>query len=193
MTFTQRQPPASLVQQKGAALLVSLVILLVLTVLALSSMQGTSLQEKMVSSQRDAQMALKGAEAALDAAEGELSGGTLPTWDKDKGFYSETEAVPTNVLDPNTWAGTGTHEVKLKKGDKDKRLESLAQVPRYFIKATEATGSAPSGGFGVGTGGVGDGVQQSGLNGKVYRVVAFSSGASGQAARAVEAYIIRNQ
>lgn len=193
--FTLTRSPAS---QSGAALLVSLVILLVLTLLALSSMQGTTTQEKMVSSQRDAQIALEGAEAALLAAEAELRGGTVPTFQASNGLYDETTPPPDAVLDPQTWLapsggghGNGTRAAPMPKDDSGQDL--LAEAPRYFIKATPATGSAPSAGFGLGAGGVGDGVQVSGSNGKVYRVVAFSSGASGQAARAVEAYVIRAQ
>src|SRR5690554_5700499 len=184
--------------QSGAALLVSLVILLVLTVLALSSMQGTTTQEKMVSSQRDAQIALEGAEAALVAAETELSGGTVPTFQASNGLYDETILPPSAVLDPQTWVappggghGNGTRAAPMPQDNSGQPL--LAEAPRYFIKATPATGSAPSACFGLGAGGVGYGVQVSDSNGKVYRVVAFSSGASGQAARAVEAYIIRAQ
>lgn len=193
--LTLTRSPAS---QSGAALLVSLVILLVLTLLALSSMQGTTTQEKMVSSQRDAQIALEGAEAALVAAEAELRGGTVPTFLASNGLYDETTLPPDAVLDPQTWLapsggghGNGTRAAPMPKDDSGQDL--LAEAPRYFIKATPATGSAPTAGFGLGAGGVGDGVQVSDSNGKVYRVVAFSSGASGQAARAVEAYVIRAQ
>ncbi|WP_298453534.1 PilX N-terminal domain-containing pilus assembly protein [uncultured Marinobacter sp.] len=189
---------SSPVHQSGAALLISLVILLVLTTLALSSMQGTSTQEKMVSSQRDAQVALDGAEAALLAAEAELRGGTLPTFDTSEGLYDETDTQPAAVLAPGTWAaptggghGNGTRQAPMPEDSSGDDL--LAEAPRYFIKATPATGSASSSGFGLGAGRVGDGVASSSSSGKVYRVVAFSSGASGQAARAVEAYVIRAQ
>lgn len=151
--------------QQGAALLVSLVILLVLTVLALSSMQGTSTQERMVSAQRDAQIALEGAEAALLAAEAELSGGTLPTFAASAGLYDETTAAPTDLLNPQTWEapsgggnGNGTREAPMPQVD---GVDLLADPPRYFIKETPATGSTTSSGFGLGTGGVADGVQQS--------------------------------
>lgn len=189
---------SSPVRQSGAALLVSLIILLVLTMLALSSMQGTSTQEKMVSSQRDAQIALEGAEAALLAAEAVLRGGTLPTFETAKGLYAESDNPPAAVLTPGTWAapsggghGNGTREAPMPQDDSGADL--LAEAPRYFIKATPATGSASSSGFGLGTGRIDDGVQVSSSNGKVYRVVAFSRGASGQAARAIEAYVIRAQ
>jgi len=184
-------------QQRGAALLVSLVILLVLTVLALSSMQGTSTQERMVSAQRDAQIALEGAEAALLAAEAELSGGTIPTFSASEGLYDETTAAPTDLLNPQTWAapsgggnGNGTRQAPMPQVDD---VNMLAEPPRYFIKETPATGSTTNSGFGLGTGGVADGVQQPTSSGRVFRVVAYSSGASGEAGRAVEAYVIRNQ
>lgn len=191
-------------RQQGAALLVSLVILLVLTVLALSSMQGTTLQERMVSSQRDAQIALEGAEFALQAAEAELAGPTLPTFENSKGLYQEDDDLPAKlqtlqgILDPESWkssesggSGNGTREID-DKSLCDGGADALwAECPRYFIKATPGVGSASSSGFGLGIGGAGDSVQQSGLSGTVYRVVAFSSGASGQAVRAIEAYVVR--
>jgi len=182
-------------KQRGAALLVSLVILLVLTVLALSSMQGTSTQEKMVSSQRDAQIALEGAEVALLAAESVLGGGALPTFEASKGLYDEDTDINADLLDPQTWAapsggghGNGTREAPMPKVD-GKNL--LATAPRYLIKETPATGSATSSGFGLGTGDVSDGIQQSSADGRVFRVVAYSSGASGEAGRVIEAYVIR--
>jgi type IV pilus assembly protein PilX len=90
-------------------------------------------------------------------------------------------------------SGNGTREID----DDDGLCDDLddddlwEECPRYFIKATPGVGSASSSGFGLGIGGAGDSVQQSGLSGTVYRVVAFSSGASGQAVRAIEAYVVR--
>jgi type IV pilus assembly protein PilX len=52
-------------EQEGAALIVGLVMLLVLTVIGLSAMQGTSMQEKMSGNYRDASMALQAGETAL--------------------------------------------------------------------------------------------------------------------------------
>jgi len=197
--------PTRPAHQQGAALLVSLVILLVLTVLALSSMQGTTLQERMVSSQRDAQIALEGAEFALQAAEAELAGPTLPTFVNEQGLYQEDEDLPlalqtlAGILDPASWQasaggghGNGTRAAPMPREEVNgEQVDLLAERPRYFIKATPGVGAASSSGFGLGIGGAGDSVQQSGLSGTVYRVVAFSSGASGQAVRAIEAYVVR--
>lgn len=56
---------ARLNKQKGAALIVGLVMLLLLTIIGLSAMQGTTMQEKMSGNMRDANMALQAGEAAL--------------------------------------------------------------------------------------------------------------------------------
>ena len=55
--------------QTGSALIVSLSILLVLTILGVSAMRTTSLEEKMAGNSRDAQLAFEAAEAALREAE----------------------------------------------------------------------------------------------------------------------------
>lgn len=56
-------------QQKGAVLLVALVMLLLLTIIGVASMRGTSLQENMANNLKERQLAFQGAEAALRAGE----------------------------------------------------------------------------------------------------------------------------
>lgn len=51
--------------ETGAALVVGLIMLLLLTIIGLSAMQGTTLQEKMSGNMRDSTMALQAAEVAL--------------------------------------------------------------------------------------------------------------------------------
>jgi type IV pilus assembly protein PilX len=64
------QPPLLRgLHQRGAALVVSLLLLLVMTLLALGASHSTQLQERMAGNQRDMEVALQGAEAALRAAE----------------------------------------------------------------------------------------------------------------------------
>lgn len=60
-------------RQSGAVLVVSLLLLLVMTLLGIGASQSTLLQERMAGNQRDQEVALQGAEAALRAAERELS------------------------------------------------------------------------------------------------------------------------
>ncbi|MFD2192193.1 pilus assembly PilX family protein [Pistricoccus aurantiacus] len=58
--------------QAGAALVVGLIFLMLMTMLGLSAMQSTVLQERMAGNLRDHEMAFQAAEAALRKGEGEL-------------------------------------------------------------------------------------------------------------------------
>lgn len=59
-------------QQRGAVLIVALIMLLLLTIIGLSSMRGTSLQENMAGNMRDSNLALQASEAALRKGEEEV-------------------------------------------------------------------------------------------------------------------------
>ena len=61
-------------RQRGVALLVALMFLIVLTLLGLASMRTTTLEEKMAGGNRDYNLALQAAEAALRDAENDLKG-----------------------------------------------------------------------------------------------------------------------
>lgn len=56
-------------RQRGVALFMSLVMLLILTLLGLSSIQSTSMQERMSRNARDSNLAFQGAESAVREAE----------------------------------------------------------------------------------------------------------------------------
>jgi type IV pilus assembly protein PilX len=56
-------------RQKGVALFLTLTILLILTILGVSSIQTTSLQERMARNYRDVNIAFQGAEAAISEGE----------------------------------------------------------------------------------------------------------------------------
>jgi type IV pilus assembly protein PilX len=65
--------------QSGAVLIVSLIMLLLLTLIGASSMQTTSLEEKMAGNLRDRNLAFQAAESALRDAEQDIRGiGTTP-------------------------------------------------------------------------------------------------------------------
>lgn len=70
-------------KQQGAVLIVALIMLLLLTIIGLSSMRGTSLQESMAGNMRDANLALQASEAALRKGEETVTAkflaGTLTT------------------------------------------------------------------------------------------------------------------
>lgn len=64
-----RRPYLMAGSQRGAVLVVSLLLLLVMTLLGLGASQSTRLQERMAGNQRDLEVAMQSAEAGLRAAE----------------------------------------------------------------------------------------------------------------------------
>lgn len=88
MTMTIR------ITQSGAVLFTGLIILLILSLLAVSSMQGSTLEERMAANTKDEIIAFEAAEAALSAGEQLLDSGTLTltnfkVGDSD-GYYENT-------------------------------------------------------------------------------------------------------
>lgn len=73
----------SLRRQNGAVLFVSLIMLLVITVLAISSMRGTVLQERLIGNQRAYQIGATGAESSLREAESRLAASLGPPTARD--------------------------------------------------------------------------------------------------------------
>lgn len=67
--LTFKPTPAPRNSQRGIALIVALVLLLVATVLGISSIRNTSLQERMSGNQYDRSLAMQAAESGLRAAQ----------------------------------------------------------------------------------------------------------------------------
>ena len=81
--------------QRGAILVVSLMLLLVLTIIGVSSMQGTALEESMSYATRDRTIALQSAEAALREAETWIEGIASPAaLTGNNGLYRRADTIP---------------------------------------------------------------------------------------------------
>ncbi len=65
----------SMHRQRGAALIVGMIMLLLLTLIGVAGMRDTLLQEKMAGASRDRELALQAAEAALRAGEAAVEAG----------------------------------------------------------------------------------------------------------------------
>ena len=84
--------------QSGVVLVISLIMLLLLTLIGVTAMQTTSLEEKMSGNLRDKNLAFQAAESALRAAENSLNPpytgipATFPN-SGSGGFYSSTPAI----------------------------------------------------------------------------------------------------
>lgn len=176
--------------EKGAVLLTSLLILLVLSLLAISSMQNSTLQERMVSSQREGAMAMEGAELALREAEGAIDNlaspanlGALP------GFYEKGDGPRgSGVFDDALWTSdTNSVAITIPTVNGNALFSS---APRYLV---EYVGDAQ-----VGVGNASTDVNMTNYThetgsatAKAFRIVALGTGAAGESRRILEEYYRR--
>ena len=108
--ITQPKPlPTANAPQEGFVLIVGLVILGLLTMLALSGMRDSTMQEKMAGASRDSGLAFQAAESALRDAENCITGATAGcTFDvtNDAHFSKDDAAFPehNDLFNAATWA-----------------------------------------------------------------------------------------
>ena len=107
--ITQPKPlPTANAPQEGFVLIVGLVILGLLTMLALSGMRDSTMQEKMAGASRDSGLAFQAAESALRDAENCITGATLNcTFDATNNahFAKDDPAFPehNDLFNATTW------------------------------------------------------------------------------------------
>ncbi len=119
--------PARAAGQRGAALVVSLLILLVLTLIGVSGMQSTVLEERMASNTRERNIAFQAAESALRDAETYIDGiTTTGDFDGTAGLFSDTQDEP-DYTSAATWSDNATSVAA-------NNVPGSASAPRYFIK-----------------------------------------------------------
>jgi type IV pilus assembly protein PilX len=143
-------------RQQGVVLVVSLIMLLLMTLIGITGMQTTSLEEKMAGNMRDRNLAFQAAESALKAGETFLATtalAALPAFDCTNGFYPQSGtgcAAATPIWDNSNWdANDSQPYVGV--------LANLATNPRYII---EDMGSRNAGGVDL----------------QVYRITAHATG-----------------
>lgn len=118
------------VTQRGVALIVVLILLLVMTLLGLASLRGSLLEDRMTSGEYDRSLGFQAAEGALREAEARLNGPvTFPAVDCDAtGLCAKPD--PTVNGFKNRWvdpafAGWKTAAIS---------VGSLGITPQYFIE-----------------------------------------------------------
>lgn len=175
--------------QKGAVLLTSLLILLILSLLAVSSMQNSSMQERMVSAQREGYMAMEGAELALREAELAIEALASPSgFNTIDGFYEKgTAPRGSGVFTASVWTGGNSVAVTVPTVNGD---PLFPEAPRFFVEF-------------VGDAQLEVGNESSNVNmtnythetgatvAKAFRIVARGTGATGEGQRILEEYYRR--
>ena len=167
-------------RQNGAALAISLIILLVLTLLVVSGTQNVVLQEKMTSAVRDANVSLAVAEAGIRDAEvfiatltdksDFVSAGTGGLYNVDNG--------PVNFLDSSVWSDSTKVRSASTSVSGITAEYIIVDVDLITIAAEDLTGINMMG-YGQTTGG-GD------VN--LFQIVSRATGTSGEAERIVMSY-----
>lgn len=139
-------------EQRGAVLIVSMLLLLIMTILGLSMSQTTTLQERMAGNARDASAAFEGAEAGLRAGENYLNSltatpimcstiGDCVTLEK-----SALDGISISDQDDSWWTKAGTTF-----GTSTKDMEKLSEDPTYVVRriGIKSGGSLTKGGAGT--------------------------------------------
>jgi type IV pilus assembly protein PilX len=98
-------------QQHGSVLIISLLILLVMTIIGISAMSSSTMEEKMAASDRNQKAVFQNAESSLKAAESALLNSGYDTirtalLEGEKGYYSQDDAR-FDYLDPSAWDSDG--------------------------------------------------------------------------------------
>ena len=119
--------PASRRKQQGAVLAVTLMILLVVTLLTVSNMQSSVLEEKMAGNNADRNVAFQAAESGLREAEVFLESiVSLGEFQGNAGLFGRTDAEPS-FNTGGTWSDSAYHVVA-------QTDFGTYERPRYFIK-----------------------------------------------------------
>lgn len=165
-------------RQRGVVLVVALMVLLIITMIGVTSIQTTSLQQRMSTNLRDASLALQTADTGLRVAEAVIAGLATTGGFSTSGPYYISGNAP-NPLIAATWTGSGVATATGSYGS--------AIAPQYFIELVG--NSALSGGTATSISGYG---QSSGTTTVVFRIVARSTGATGASQVILEEFYGRN-
>jgi len=140
--------------QSGSVLILALLILVVLTILGVSSMSTTSLEEKMAGNFRDRQIAFNAAETALAEAEAYINDSinSASVFTNSNGLYDSYDGPTQHDAFEDAW-WTASNSI-----GQSEAIDEVKTQPRYTIEYRgdigEAEGTSVNiGGYGETSGG----------------------------------------
>jgi type IV pilus assembly protein PilX len=123
--------------QKGSVLVISLVILIAMTLIGITAMRTSLMEEKMTSNMREGELAFQAAEAALRAAEQNIQDNIISTvsfdTDGSDGLYDMTN---NDIWKAINWDADDS----LVYADFDSTY-NISTAPRYVIQHMATTGN----------------------------------------------------
>ena len=161
--------------QKGATLVVSLIILLSLTMLGITSMRGTTTEIAMAGNLRESAITFQAAEAGLRSAEATLQAGNEPA-----GMLAADADDPNYFLDA-TWDNATVASIS---------LAGIANNPRYIVKSL-GTWNPDRNVSSLDPGFSGYGLTSSAKTVAYYRATARGFGLTGNTFRTVQSFYAR--
>lgn len=164
-------------KQTGVVLVISLIMLVLLTIIGMTGMQVTGLEEKMSGNNKEHNVAFQTAEATLRNAEAYLDSlTTLGDFNNTQaGFLSEATADP-DYLAKLTWNTTNSAA--------GTTISGVATIPRYIIKHVGEQGDSINEGLSVG--GYGESLAGSAIT--LFRVTSYSAGNTGKSRVILQSY-----
>ncbi len=134
--------------QRGSVLVVSLIIMLVLTMLGLSSMSTSTMEERMAGNSRDRNQAFQAAEIGLRAAEQAVDAiASVAAFGQTPGLYAEG-VHPDLDDEQGTWSDAGSIQLP------DGTVQGVTSQPRYIVEhmGTQGQDDINIGGYGESSG-----------------------------------------
>ena len=171
-----KQHKQTLHKQKGATLIVGLLILLVMTLLGITAMQTNILEEKMSGNSRDVNLSLQAAESALREAETYVDTIVSPA----AAFDGTTEWLYPDNTNVDVFADATWATARLFQGAS---IANVTTQPKYFI---EYVGEIGDGGVDINVTGYGESTGAGNIHS--FRVTARGTGASDDTTTILEAY-----
>ncbi len=180
----QKSSPCSLNQQKGVTLVIALILLLVVSLLGLSAMKATTMEEKMVGNTQDLNMAFEAAETALRIAADDIPNAESTGFSDDctSGYCTAASGADDQARWEDTtldvWNTAGKTQVTSGVG-------GVASQPQYIIEKLDY--SSVGGSASLVTGYSSNGAS----GGSYYRVTTRATGASDTAVVMLQALYVR--
>src|SRR5690554_632309 len=126
------------VSQQGATLIVGLIMVLLMTIIGLSAIRGSGLQEQMAGNMRDRQLAFQAAEAALREAESNLDAPPEAVPIGTAGFIvSLDKSGAAFWQDFNNWQGSAATY--------SETIDNVSERPQYLVEAIDFYSSGVDG------------------------------------------------
>lgn len=177
MNPTMNRSPAL---QQGAMLIVCLIILLVMTIIGITNMKTTTMEEKMTGNTRDLNLAFQAAEAALRDGEALIDAIVSPTaFDNTAGLYNSNDNEP-DYTDTTSWNTTNSRAYPdANVTPTNTPIPLVTSQPQFYITLiTEGIGSNSNASGNI----AGYGQQQPGTTVTAFTVTARGTGGSGNTA-----------